>query len=58
MDELVNIMEMIIKSVPSVTLQHYTLKKNGYNRHFFTEISMLLRTNSFSAILSMYYIAY
>ncbi len=35
MDELINPMENIAKNVPSLTLQHYVLKKNGYNRHFF-----------------------
>ncbi len=35
MDELVNPMEKMTKHLPSLTLQHYILKKNGYNQHFF-----------------------
>ncbi len=35
MDELINPMEMMTKNVPNLTLQHYILKKNGYNRYFF-----------------------
>ncbi len=35
MDELVNPMEKMTKNVQSLTLQHYVLKKNEYERHFF-----------------------
>ncbi len=35
MDELVNSMEKMVKKIPSLTLQHYVFKKNGYNHHFF-----------------------
>ncbi len=58
MDELVNPIEMLTKNVPSLTLQHYILKKNNIIMIFFTEISMLSRTNSFSAMLSTYYFAH
>ncbi len=35
MDVLVNPMAKTSKNVPILTLQHYVLKKNGYNRHCF-----------------------
>ncbi len=34
MDELVKAMEKMTKNVPSLTLEHYVLKENGYSRHF------------------------
>ncbi len=35
MNELDNPMEKMTKNVPSLTLQHYILKKNGYQHYFF-----------------------
>ncbi len=35
MDELLNHIEKMTNNVPSLTLQHYVLKKNRYNSHFF-----------------------
>ncbi len=34
MDELGNSIEQMTKHVPSLNVQHYVLKKNGYIRHF------------------------
>ncbi len=35
MSELVNHMAKMTRNVPSIILQHYVLKKNGYIRHIF-----------------------
>ncbi len=51
MDELVNSMENMTKYVSRLTLQQYVLKKTDLIPICFTEISMLLRTNIFSAIV-------
>ncbi len=34
MDELVNPMEKMTKNLPSLILEHYVLKKDGYNHYF------------------------
>ncbi len=35
MDGLANPTDKMTKNVQSLTIQHYVLKKNGYNHHFF-----------------------
>ncbi len=54
----VNSMETITKDVLNITLQHYVLKKNRYNRHFFIGILMSVGTKSSSVIVSIYHVAY
>ncbi len=54
MDVLDKGMDKLTINVSSLTIHYYVLKRNGYNRNFFIEMLILVRTNPFSALLSIY----
>ncbi len=58
MDVLVISMETITKTLPSLTLQYYVWKRSDIIPNLFIDILMLTKTNSYSAIVSTYYVSH